>query len=73
VRLGRRAVEAWAHRMRSADFRARLREEGVEGPFLVYVYGMRVDAAARQAAEKHGIGVLSSQGEQLPPAGLMDS
>jgi len=71
VRLGWRGVEAWAHRMRSEDFRARLAREGVVGPYLVYVYGMRVDAAARPAAEKHGIGVLSSQGEQLAPAGLI--
>ncbi len=69
ARLGWQAVEAWANRMRSEGFRAALRKAGVEGPFLVYAYGMRVDQSARKAAEKFGVGLLSSQGEITPPSG----
>jgi len=32
-----------------------------------YVYGMRVDIAARRAAEELGMGLLTSRGEQVPP------
>ncbi|WP_169238873.1 hypothetical protein [Candidatus Roseilinea sp. NK_OTU-006] len=67
TRLGWQAVEAWANRMRSEGFRAALRRVGVEGPFLVYVYGMRADLSARKAVEKFGVGLLSSQGEIVPP------
>ena len=73
TRLGWRAVEAWAQRMHSPDFQARLQEEGVAGPYLVYVYGMRVDVSARQSAEKFGIGVASSQGEQVAPGGVVEA
>ncbi|MCS7054781.1 MAG: hypothetical protein NZM18_01185 [Thermoflexales bacterium] len=69
ARLGWQAVEAWAKRIRSESFRDALRRVGVEGPFLVYVYGMRADLSARKAAEKFGVGLLSSQGEIVPPAG----
>ncbi len=69
TRLGWQAVEAWANRMRSEGFRAALRRVGVEGPFLVYVYGMRADLSARKAVEKFGVGLLSSQGEIAPPNG----
>ncbi|MFN4294571.1 MAG: hypothetical protein ACK4JD_10600 [Thermoflexales bacterium] len=69
TRLGWQAVEAWSNRMRSEGFRAALRRVGVEGPFLVYVYGMRADLSARKAVEKFGIGLLSSQGEIAPPNG----
>ncbi|GIV84746.1 MAG: hypothetical protein KatS3mg052_1753 [Candidatus Roseilinea sp.] len=67
TRLGWQAVEAWANRIRSEGFRAALRRVGVEGPFLVYVYGMRADLSARKAVEKFGVGLLSSQGEIVPP------
>jgi len=67
VRLGWRAVEAWAKRMYSSDFQDALRAAGVSGPYLVYAYGMRFDLSARQAADKFGIGLLSSRGEEVPP------
>ncbi len=72
TRLGWQAVEAWANRMRSEGFRAALRRAGVEGPFLVYVYGMRADLSARKAAEKFGVGLLSSQGEIVLPGGELE-
>ncbi|MBI3362798.1 MAG: hypothetical protein HY023_16985, partial [Chloroflexi bacterium] len=72
VRLGWRAVEAWANRMRSPDFLVALQAAGVKGPYLVYVYGMRADLSARQAAETFGIGLVGSRGEEVPPRGVMD-
>jgi hypothetical protein len=67
VRLSHRAVMAWAQRMRSEGFREMLKEAGVPGPYLVYSYGMRVDAGALDAAEKAGIGLLTSQDERVAP------
>ncbi|MBC7226495.1 MAG: hypothetical protein H5T61_04620 [Thermoflexales bacterium] len=69
ARLGWRAVEAWAHRMRSEGFRARLAEDGFAGPYLIYVYGMRADTSAEQAAQNLGIGLLVPRGEVIPPKG----
>ena len=73
VRLGLHTVERWARRIQSSGFQARLRKHGVEGPYLAYVYGMRVDVSARKTAQKYGIGVMSSQGEQVAPKGLLQS
>ncbi|MDW8069552.1 MAG: hypothetical protein RML46_11625, partial [Anaerolineae bacterium] len=70
VRLGRRAVEDWANRMRSEGFRARLAERGFAGPYLIYVYGMRADTSAEHAARTLGIGLLTPRGEMIPPKGL---
>lgn len=69
ARLGWRAVEAWAHRMRSEGFRARLAEDGFAGPYLIYVCGMRADTSAEQAAQNLGIGLLVPRGEVIPPRG----
>jgi exonuclease VII small subunit len=71
VRLSHRAVMAWANRMRSESFREMLKEAGVPGPYLVYSYGMRVDASALDAAEKAGIGLLTSQDERVAPQQLI--
>ncbi|MFN3762008.1 MAG: hypothetical protein ACK4WK_02250 [Anaerolineae bacterium] len=70
ARLGWRAVEAWANRMRSKGFRVRLAEGGFAGPYLVYVYGMRADTSAEEAARNFGIGLLTPRGEVVPPRGL---
>ena len=69
ARLSWRAVEAWSKRMRSPDFRAALKDAGVAGPYLVYVYGMRADLSARQAAETFGIGLMTGRGEEVAPQG----
>jgi hypothetical protein len=62
-----RAVEAWASRMRSDAFQARLRAAGFPGPYLVYAYGIRVDMSAERGARQFQIGLLSGQGERVPP------
>ncbi|MCX7840769.1 MAG: hypothetical protein N2559_15145 [Anaerolineae bacterium] len=73
VRLSGRAVEAWAKRMRDPNFREALSAAGVHAPYLVYVYGMRIDVSAREVAEQFGIGLLSSRGEEVPPASLVEN
>jgi vacuolar-type H+-ATPase subunit I/STV1 len=62
-----RAVEAWASRMRSDAFQARLGAAGFPGPYLVYAYGIRVDMSAERGARQFRIGLLSGQGERVPP------
>jgi DNA repair ATPase RecN len=69
VRLGRRAVVDWANRMRSEGFRALLARAGFNGPYLIYVYGMRADTSAEHAAQTFGIGLLTPRGEKIPPSG----
>ncbi|MCS6908435.1 MAG: hypothetical protein RML93_11220, partial [Anaerolineales bacterium] len=56
ARLTHRDVRAWAQRMREAAWHEKLAQKGVVGPYLVYAYGIRVDAGAEEAARKGGIG-----------------
>ena len=67
TRLSRREIEDWANRMRSEGFRRRLAQHGVPGPYLVYIYGLRVDAACDAAARRFGIGLVTGRGERVPP------
>ncbi len=67
LRLGERAVIDWANRMRSEEFRCRLREAGVPGPYLVYMYAIRVDPAAIEQAHAEGVGVMSGRGILVEP------
>ncbi len=69
TRLGYSAVERWAQAMRSGGLQQRLSERGYEGPYLVYVYGMRADPSSYEAAKKYGIGLITDRGEQIEPAG----
>ena len=71
ARLSRRAVTDWANRMKSPDFRRKLKEAGVPGPYLMYMYAIRVDPAALDEARKVGIGVMSGRGELVEPAGVL--
>jgi len=71
VRQSWRAIEDWANRMRSESFRRSLAIAGVEGPYLVYAFGIRVDKGAEEAARKFGIGLLTAGGERVPPGELL--
>jgi multidrug efflux pump subunit AcrA (membrane-fusion protein) len=72
ARLGRRNVYRWAQRMRSVGWRKRLTEEGIVGPYLVYVYGIRADLSAQEVARQQGIGLIKSDGEILAPRELIE-
>ncbi|MCS6906276.1 MAG: hypothetical protein RML93_00165, partial [Anaerolineales bacterium] len=63
---------AWAQRMREAAWHEKLAQKGVVGPYLVYAYGIRVDAGAEEAARKGGIGLLKIDGEVLAPVALIE-
>jgi len=69
TRLGYSVVERWAQAVRSEGLRRRLAENGFEGPYLVYVYGMRADPSSYEAAKKFGVGLITDRGEQIEPAG----
>jgi len=71
TRLSRREIEDWANRMRSEGFRQRLAQHGVPGPYLVYIYGLRVDTACDAAARRFGIGLVTGRGERVPPGPLL--
>ncbi|MCS6906982.1 MAG: hypothetical protein RML93_03750 [Anaerolineales bacterium] len=71
TRLGYSAVDRWARAINSVELRQRLAEKGYPGPYLVYVYGMRADPSAYEAARKFGVGLITDRGEQIEPAGLI--
>jgi Holliday junction resolvase-like predicted endonuclease len=65
TRLGRRDVFAWAQRVQSEGFRSRLEEAGFSPPYLPYLFAMRPDPAAVEAAQEIGIGLVTSRGLQV--------
>jgi len=67
VGLRRREVLSWARRLDAPRFRSCLTEEGIPGTYLPYTFGIRVYQEAEEAAREHGIGLLNSRGERLPP------
>jgi len=71
TRLSRRVVRDWAQRMKSAGWQKRLRAAGVPGPYLVYVFGLRIDQHTVAAVQEHGIGLLTGRGERVPPRGVL--
>jgi len=71
TRLSRRVVHDWAQRMRSAGWQERLRAAGVPGPYLVYVFGIRIDQHTVAAVQEQGIGLLTGRGERIPPREIL--
>ncbi len=71
ARLSTNDVVRWAQRVRSADWLRELETQGVTGPYLVYMHGIRIDMGARKELEQQGIGLLHSQGELLAPKELI--
>jgi len=69
MRLSRSDVIRWAQRVGSAEWRQSLAQAGCPAPYLVYVYAIRVDASAREAAREQGMGLLRGYGEEIAPAG----
>ena len=69
TRLSQRNVFTWAQRMRSPGWQKKLRQAGYEGPYLVYVYGIRADLSVKEAVRETGLGLIKGEGEIIPPAG----
>lgn len=70
LRLGYNGVEDWAQQMRSSEFRQKIGEAGYPGPYLVYVYGLRIQPSAYEAVKRFGIGLLTDRGEHIEPQDL---
>jgi hypothetical protein len=68
VRVRRGEVLGWARRLRDPEYFTRLRALGIAGPYLAYVFGLRVYEEALAAASEQGVGVLSTRGERVSPA-----
>ncbi len=71
-RVGLKDVLRWIGRVKDPQWRQKLARKGITGPYLVYMHGIRVDMAAREALKKHGIGLLKAEGEIIPPAGEIE-
>jgi DNA repair ATPase RecN len=71
-RVGLKDALRWIGRVKDPQWRQKLARKGITGPYLVYMHGIRVDMAAREALKKHGIGLLKAEGEIIPPAGEME-
>ena len=72
ARLSSNDVIRWAQRVLSVDWQRELERQGVTGPHLVYMHGIRIDLGARRELERLGIGLLHSQGELIAPRELID-
>ena len=71
TRLSRRVVQDWAQRMRSAGWQERLRAVGISGPYMVYIFGIRMDQHTVEAVREQGIGLLTGRGERIPPRDIL--
>jgi hypothetical protein len=68
VRVRRSDVLGWARRLADPGYRARLAEHGIAGPYLAWLFGLRVYDEALVPAREHGLGLLNVRGERLAPA-----
>ncbi len=58
-------LEKWSDRLQDTVFQKRLSQQGIEPPYLPYLFGLRVYEAVDQTAEAEGIGVLDSRQERV--------
>ncbi|MCS6772743.1 MAG: YraN family protein [Thermoflexales bacterium] len=72
ARLHPKNVLKWAQRVNSAAWRKSLAARGCPGPYLFYMFAVRLHQGVRQVAEEQGIGVLHGRGEVLAPRSLVD-
>ncbi len=63
TRLGKGDVYAWAQRVQSDSFRLGMQAAGFSPPYLPYLFAMRPDPAAVEAAKESGIGLVDTRGE----------
>lgn len=68
ARLRRGDVFGWEARLQDRAFLEQLELKGVSGPFLAYMFGLRVYADAQDQARQFGIGVIDREGELEEPA-----
>lgn len=66
-RLRRKELGKFLQRLQRPWFQERLQKEGVQKPYLPYIFGLRVYAEVDQMAEEASVGVLSFRGERVAP------
>ncbi len=66
-RLDGRAVLRFGERLRSEGFKKALQRRRIKGPYLPYAFGIVIYYGTEEAAERTGVGVLSTDGEWVPP------
>ncbi len=66
-RLRRKELGRFLQRLQQPWFQERLQQEGIQKPYLPYVFGLRVYAEVDQMAREAGVGVLSFRGERVAP------
>ncbi|MCS6774859.1 MAG: YraN family protein, partial [Thermoflexales bacterium] len=71
ARLHPKNVLKWAQRINTTPWRKSLAAYGCPGPYLFYMFAIRLYQGARQAAEEQGIGVLYGRGELIAPRSLV--
>ena len=64
TRVREKEVEKWSRRFKSARFLQRLSRAGIGGPYLPYIFGLRIYPDVLLTAERAGIGILDFQGER---------
>ncbi len=64
ARVREKEVERWSRRFKSARFLRRLNQAGVTGPYLPYIFGLRIYPNVLPMAEEAGVGILDFRGEQ---------
>ncbi|MER3398627.1 MAG: hypothetical protein C4316_08890, partial [Chloroflexota bacterium] len=72
-RLDGRAVLRFGERLRSEGFKKALQRRRIKGPYLPYAFGIVIYYGTEEAAERTGVGVLSTDGEWVPPKGYYGS
>ncbi|MCS7057232.1 MAG: hypothetical protein NZM18_13785 [Thermoflexales bacterium] len=71
ARLNRRDVWTWLQRARDAVWQRRLADSGVDSPYYLYFYAIRVDRGALELIQSAGVGLLKSDGEVVAPQELI--
>ena len=69
ARLSRSDVIKWSQRLQSPEWRQAIEQAGCYPPFLAYLYAIRVDLSAREAAQEKRIGLIRGHGEEIAPGG----
>ncbi len=67
VRVRRHEVGAWAQMLDRPTTQGQLRAAMLKGPYLAYIFGVRVYPDAEPLARELGIGVLTERGETVEP------
>ena len=66
-RLRRAELGDWLRQLRQPAYQERLRQAGVEKPYLPYAFGMRIYLGVEEMAREAGVGVLTYRGERVAP------